>query len=73
MHKEKPIKQLKFALTGLYYFDNQAKNFAKSLKNKKGEYEITSLCEMYLNEKCLSYEKLGRVSHGLMLGHMTVY
>jgi len=60
--KEKPIKtNSQFALTGLYYFDKQAKNFTKSLKkSKRGEYEITSLCEMYLNKKCLSYEKLGR-------------
>jgi glucose-1-phosphate thymidylyltransferase len=59
---EKPeLPKSNYAVTGLYYFDNSASDKAKKLKpSKRGELEISELNNLYLNEKNLKVEILGR-------------
>jgi glucose-1-phosphate thymidylyltransferase len=60
--EEKP-KQPKsnYAVTGLYFFDGRASEFAKTLKpSERGELEITALNQRYLEEGDLHVELLGR-------------
>ena len=50
-----------FAITGLYFYDNNVVNFAKTLQpSKRGELEITDLNQCYLNTNNLEVELLGR-------------
>ena len=59
---EKPeVPPSNFAVTGLYLFDGTAPvKAAKVEKSARGELEITSIIQMYLDEGALSVEKLGR-------------
>lgn len=59
---EKPeIPQSNYAVTGLYFVDGSAPKRAKQVKpSARGELEITSLLETYLNDGTLHVEKMGR-------------
>ena len=59
---EKPKKPASnYAVTGLYFVDGTAPERAKQVKpSARGELEITSLLERYLEEDNLTVEKMGR-------------
>lgn len=59
---EKPqVPPSNFAVTGLYFLDGDAPRRAAEVRpSPRGELEITSLLEMYLNEGLLSVERMGR-------------
>ena len=60
--EEKPEHpKSKFAIPGLYFYDNTVVEKAKRIKpSKRGELEITDLNRMYLEEKSLKVNLLGR-------------
>jgi glucose-1-phosphate thymidylyltransferase len=50
-----------YAVTGLYFYDGRASQFARELKpSDRGEYEITDLNRRYLEDGSLRLERLGR-------------
>ena len=59
---EKPLKpKSNYAVTGLYFYDENASYFAKELKpSLRNELEITDLNNCYLKNKTLNVEVMGR-------------
>jgi len=59
---EKPeVPPSNYAVTGLYFLDGSAPERAKQVKpSERGELEITSLLEMYLEDGLLTMKRMGR-------------
>lgn len=60
--QEKPIvPPSRYAVTGVYFYDNQVVDFARALRpSDRGELEISDINQAYLEQGQLQVEKLGR-------------
>ena len=69
--EEKPKNpKSNYAITGIYFFDNSVIEKAEKVTlSKRGEYEITDLNKMYLHEKSLHVEIMGRGTAWLDTGN----
>mgnify|MGYP003311694267 FL=1 len=60
--EENPVNpKSQFAVTGLYFYDDRISEVAKTIKpSKRGELEITSINQLYLEQGNLNVELMGR-------------
>lgn len=60
--EEKPAEpRSNWAMTGLYFYDNDVLDFALEIQpSARGEYEITDVTQLYLDQRRLHAELLGR-------------
>ena len=72
--EEKPEKpKSKFAITGIYFYDNTAVEKAKTMASNRGELEITDLNRLYLEEGSLNVEVFNGGIAWLDMGQSTPY
>lgn len=61
LEEKPPVPKSNYAVTGLYFFDGQVVDLAKTLKpSARNELEITDLIRLYLEQDRLNVEVMGR-------------